>query len=60
MISPVRASDDLLTVDDHELLQDLTGKFLAALSAVRVSADAANAHVLQTQTQEINSGRFQT
>lgn len=49
--SPVRAGDDVLAVDDHELLQDLAGEFLAALGAVGVAADAADAHVLQRDTQ---------
>ena len=48
---PVRAGDDLFTVDDHELLQDLTGELLAALGAVCVPAHTANTHVLHANTQ---------
>lgn len=49
--SPVRARYDLLTVDDHELLQHLSGEFLAALGAVGVAAHAADTHVLCGDTQ---------
>lgn len=51
--SPVRPRDDLFTVDDHELLQHLTGEFLATLGAVGLATHAANAHVLCGNTQAL-------
>lgn len=55
MASPVGAGDDLLAVDDHELLQHLTAKLLAALGAVGVAAHAADTHVLRTNTHQHTS-----
>ena len=49
-VSPVRPCDDLFTVDDQELLEDLTAELLAALCAVRVPTSGANTHVLYTHT----------
>lgn len=55
-VSPVRAGDDLFTVDDDELLQDPTRELLPAPGAVRVTAHTANTHVLHMNTENETFG----
>ena len=47
--SPVGPSDHLLTVNDHELLLDLTCELLPTLGAVRISTHSPDPHVLRRQ-----------
>lgn len=49
---PVGSGNDLLTVDDHKLFQDLATELPPALCAVRVAAHAAYAHVLPEEEEQ--------
>lgn len=47
---PIGASYDFLTVNDHEFLLNLTGEFLPAFGAVRVSTYTSYTHFLKKKS----------
>lgn len=50
--SPVCTSNNLITVNQDKLLQNLAYKFLACFAVVRVSAQTSYAHVLKSKKAE--------